>query len=118
MSKRTLTLIVAMVAALLIATTGTLAYLTDTDGAVNVMTIGNVDIEQNEEQRVEGTTQLEEFEQFKPFLPEVDECGDFILDSEDEARWADSPQTTSPDAGAPEKSEAEILEEMKKLDGF
>ena len=76
MSKRTLTMIVAMVAALLIATTGTLAYLTDTDGAVNVMTIGNVDIEQNEEQRVEGTTQLEEFEQFKPFLPAVHDTND------------------------------------------
>ncbi len=76
MSKRTLTMIVAMVAALLIATTGTLAYLTDTDGAVNVMTIGNVDIEQNEEQRVEGTTQLEEFEQFKPLLPAVHDTND------------------------------------------
>jgi uncharacterized membrane protein YesL len=56
--------------------------------------------------------------EFKPFLPEVDACGDFILDPEDEAKWADSPQAVAQDAGAPEKSEAEILEEMKKLDGF
>ncbi len=77
MSKRTLTMIVAMVAALLIATTGTLAYLTDTDGAVNVMTIGNVDIEQIEEQRPEiGSTELEDFEQFKPLLPAVHDTND------------------------------------------
>lgn len=56
--------------------------------------------------------------EFKPFLPEVDACGDFILDPEDEAKWADSPQAAVPEGGAPEKSEAEILEEMKKLDGF
>ena len=50
--------------------------------------------------------------EFKPYLPEVDACGDFILDPEDEARWADS------SGGAPEKTEAEILEEMRKLDGL
>ena len=33
--------------------TGTLAYLTDTDEDVNVMTLGNVDIEQIEQQRGE-----------------------------------------------------------------
>lgn len=49
--------------------------------------------------------------EFKPYLPKVDACGDFILDEEDEAKWADSPS----EGGAPEKSEAEILEEMKKL---
>lgn len=51
--------------------------------------------------------------QFIPYLPQVDACGDFILDPEDEARWADSPELSA--GGAPEKSEAEILEEMKKL---
>ena len=85
MNKRTLTLIVAMVAALLIATTGTLAYLTDTDGAVNVMTVGNVDIEQIEEQRPKiGSTELEEFEQFKPFLPAVHDTND-----DNKIAWAD-----------------------------
>ncbi|MBQ8149475.1 MAG: hypothetical protein IJ041_03080 [Clostridia bacterium] len=89
MSKRTLTMIVAMVAALLIATTGTLAYLTDTDGAVNVMTIGNVDIEQIEEQRPEiGSTELEEFEQFKPLLPAVhDTNGDNKIAWAPESEW-------------------------------
>jgi uncharacterized membrane protein YesL len=46
--------------------------------------------------------------EFKPYLPKVDACGDFILDEEDEAMWADG-------GGAAEKSDAEILEEMKKL---
>ena len=78
MSKRTLTMMVAMLTALLIATTGTLAYLTDTDGAVNVMTIGNVDIEQLEYERVEnGDTpdKIQEFTQNKPLLPAVYQAG-------------------------------------------
>ncbi len=72
-----------MVAAMAIG--GTVAYLTDTDSDVNVMTLGNVQIEQNEHQRVvnedgtyptktiDGKTsyQLEEFDQFKPLLPIV-----------------------------------------------
>lgn len=49
--------------------------------------------------------------EFTPYLPKVDACGDFILNEEDEAMWADG----TPEGGAPEKSEAEILEEMKKL---
>ena len=53
MSKRTLMMVVALVAALALAATGTLAYLTDTDSDVNVMTLGNVDIEQIELQRSE-----------------------------------------------------------------
>ena len=54
---------------------------------------------------------------FKPFLPEVDACGDFIVDPEDEARWADGPDAARA-AGGHEKTEAEILEEMRKLDGI
>ncbi len=51
-------------------------------------------------------------EEFKPYLPMVDACGDIIENPEDEEHWADSPEGT-PSGG--EKSEAEILEEMKKL---
>ncbi len=51
MSKRTLLMVVALIAAVAIAATGTLAYLTDTDSDVNVMTLGNVDIEQHELER-------------------------------------------------------------------
>lgn len=64
---------------------GTLAYLQDSDDAVNVMTLGNVKIEQHEYQRetnADGTYKtdnidgkpsyvLEEFEQGKPLLPIV-----------------------------------------------
>ena len=61
--------------------------------------------------------------EFKPYLPLVDDCGDFILNEEDEKLWADSPQQEVSGAlkesgGGHEKTEAEILEEMKKLDGF
>ena len=54
MKKRTLMLVLALSASLLMAVTGTLAYLTDTDSDVNVMTLGNVDIEQHEMKRAEG----------------------------------------------------------------
>ncbi len=85
MSKRTLMLVVALVAALAIATTSTLAYLTSEDGAVNVMVVGNVEIEQNEEQRPEiGSTVLEDFEQFKPFFPGV---YDEVTMEEDATQW-------------------------------
>lgn len=61
--------------------------------------------------------------EFKPFLPLVDACGDFILDPEDEALWADSPEgeaarEAAMQNAAPsghEKTEEEILEEMLKL---
>ncbi len=55
--------------------------------------------------------------QFKPYLPLVDACGDFILDEEDEKLWADSPEEVkaASDAGGHEKTEAELLEEMMKL---
>ena len=77
-----------LVAALAIG--GTVAYLQDDDSDVNVMTLGNVKIEQNEYQRViengtykietingEDSYVLEPFEQAKPLLPvtEVDANG-------------------------------------------
>ena len=49
---------------------GTLAYLTDTESAVNVMTVGSVKIEQIEQQR-DATGALVDFEQNKPALPAV-----------------------------------------------
>lgn len=66
-----------LVAALAVG--GTLAYLTDTDSAVNVMTVGNVKIEQIEQERDENGN-LVEFTQAKPALPAV-------YDTED---WADN----------------------------
>ncbi|MBQ6803584.1 MAG: hypothetical protein IJP04_02905, partial [Clostridia bacterium] len=50
--KRTALIAVVMVLALSMAISGTIAYLTDTDSDVNVMTLGNVKIDQVEYQRV------------------------------------------------------------------
>ena len=52
----------------------TLAYLTDTDEDVNVMTLGDVYIDQIEQERVddkENQDQLVDFEQNQPLLPAV-----------------------------------------------
>lgn len=98
MSKRTLMLVVALVAALAIATTSTLAYLTSEDGAVNVMVVGNVEIEQNEEQRpVIGSTDLENFEQFKPFFPGV---YDEVTMEEDANQWPVPEDYEAPEGAA------------------
>lgn len=70
MSKRTLVLILSIVASLALVATGTLAYLTDSDADVNVMTLGNVDILQNEQERTQDGT-LDEFTQNKPAYPAV-----------------------------------------------
>lgn len=78
-------MIMAVVLSLTMATAGTMAYLTDQDADVNTMTLGKVEIVQNEHQRIEkedGTYEkgivddqesylLEVFEQEKPLLPIV-----------------------------------------------
>ena len=48
MKNRKLLLVLSLLLALTVSLTGTLAYLTDTDSDVNVMTLGNVKIEQLE----------------------------------------------------------------------
>lgn len=76
-------LVIAMAATAVIG--GTLAYFTDTDSATNVMTLGNVDIKQVEEQRYfneEGDVwTMGDFVQDKPLMPMVDsrEKGDAIV---------------------------------------
>ena len=67
-------LVIAMTAALAIG--GTLAYLTDTDEDVNVMTLGQVKIDQLEYERVDVETEdedadVQEFHDNKPLLPAV-----------------------------------------------
>ena len=67
-------LVVALTAA--IAVGGTLAYLTDTDEDVNVMTLGNVKIDQLEYERVDvetkdGEAVVQEFHDNKPLYPAV-----------------------------------------------
>ena len=58
MKKRTLLMATSLLVALLVATTGTLAYLSDVDSDVNVMTLGNVNIEQVELQRAPGVPHI------------------------------------------------------------
>ena len=75
MKKSTLIMILSLVLAVALGVGGTLAYLTDDDGDVNVMVVGNVQITQNEQQRVdqgEENSELEEFEQNKAMAPIVD----------------------------------------------
>lgn len=52
MKKRTILTALCLILALLTGLTGTLAYLTDTESDVNVMTLGDVKIEQLEYERV------------------------------------------------------------------
>ena len=80
--KKTLLMGLSIALVAVIAIFGTLAYFTDRDGAVNVMTVGNVQIELVEQQRtfdtstasgstVTTTTGLEDFEQNKELMPIV-----------------------------------------------
>lgn len=72
--KKVLLFVLGMVLVAAISIGGTLAYLTSTDNDVNVMTLGNVTIEQIEQQRVDDNTNqttLEEFENNKPLYPAV-----------------------------------------------
>lgn len=83
MKKSTLFMILALVLSMAIGLTGTLAYLTDTDADVNVMTLGNVDIEQIELERTEQTNdpdaELKSFTQNKPLYPAVGDA-DWVTD--------------------------------------
>lgn len=83
MKKKILIICLVAIIAVTAIAGASLAYLTDTDEATNVMTLGNVDIEQLEYQRAtdangefstntyDGVTSyvLKEFEQDKPILP-------------------------------------------------
>ena len=63
-----ITLCVAMLAIMIVS--GTLAYFTDTEAAKNVMTVGNVDIEQNEYQReFDEAGKVTGFVAFNPTTP-------------------------------------------------
>ena len=68
--KRTLLKLLAVCIALSVSIGSTIAYLTDSDGDVNVMTLGRVDIELIEQERnVAGT--LVPFQDDKPIIPGV-----------------------------------------------
>ena len=83
--KKFLTILLTVVLTAAVAITGTIAYLQDTDEDINVMTLGNVKIEQHEYEReldadgkyvtdtIDNQTSyvLQEFTQNKPLLPIV-----------------------------------------------
>lgn len=85
--NRKLVLIISLALSLALATGGTLAYLSDSDADVNVMTLGNVKIKQVELERKEQSddntadANLKKFQDNKPLYPYV---GDLA--------WADAPQ--------------------------
>lgn len=71
-------LVVAVVTALAVG--ATIAYLRDTDDAVNVRTIGNVRIRQDEQERVDPETggadvPLQNFRDNKALYPTITEKG-------------------------------------------
>ncbi len=70
--KKILLLCLSFVLVAALAIGGTLAYLTSTDDDVNVMTLGNVQIEQIEQER-NSAGELVEFTQAKPLYPAVGE---------------------------------------------
>ncbi|MBP3371871.1 MAG: hypothetical protein J6L88_05025, partial [Clostridia bacterium] len=67
--KRVATLVLSIALLLAVTVGGTLAYLTDTDSDVNVMTLGNVDIEQIEQQLGADGKTLETFVDNKELYP-------------------------------------------------
>ena len=68
--KKALLLVVCMALVAAIAVSATVAYFTDREEVVNVMTAGNVQIQLNEQQR-DGNGGLEAFEQNKVLMPIV-----------------------------------------------
>ena len=69
--KKKITALMLVAVLALTAIGGTLAYFTDTDAAVNVMTIGNVDIKQHEEERDTVNGGLKDFTQNQKLFPAV-----------------------------------------------
>ena len=84
MKKTTLLMVVCMLLALTLGIGGTMAYLQDTDEDVNVMTLGNVYIVQNE-QEYDTAGNLVEFTQDKPLYPYVGTLGWKNTEAEDGA---------------------------------
>lgn len=75
MKKKILALVLCVAMLAIAIAGGTLAYFTDEDAQMNVMTTGKVDIEQLEQQRDASGT-LVDFVQDKPLMPMVDTRAD------------------------------------------
>lgn len=67
--KRTLALVLTIAICATMALGGTLAFLTDTEEKLNIMTVGRVDIDLIEQQRTEVGGDLEDFADGKQLLP-------------------------------------------------
>ncbi len=105
--KRKLLLVVSLMLALSLSIGGTIAYLTDTDSDVNVMTLGDIKIEQIELQRVEGVDyrnggeiadgdELEPFVQGQPLFPSyTDDESDYSAKTPDDEQFWWGPYVTS-----------------------
>jgi len=78
-------LAIALLLSMAVATAGTLAYLTDADKDVNTMTLGKVEIVQNEQKWNEDKTELVEYENDEPLYPYIGELGWTKTDYEDGA---------------------------------
>jgi len=97
MKKKLLAICLVAILVLTAITGATLAYLTDTEEATNVLVMGNVQIDLLERQRNEGGTALEAFENNKVLIPLVGSAqgeevtvGDRALPNLDTARnWVD-----------------------------
>ena len=73
--KKVLLMCTAYVLVAALAIGGTVAYLQDDDSDVNVMTLGNVSIEQIEQEWNADETALQDFTQAKPLYPYVGNLG-------------------------------------------
>lgn len=89
MKKSTLIMILSLVLAVAIGVGSTMAYLQDTDEDVNVMTLGNVYIDQIELERDENG-ELQQFTQGKPLYPAV--YDGYAWDPEN-VKWPDVSET-------------------------
>ena len=69
--KRSVILTLCIILCLALTLGGTIAYLSDFDGDVNVMTLGQVKIEVVESQRSEDYTRMVEYQDHKPLYPIV-----------------------------------------------
>lgn len=96
--KLTAALCVVLILLMVAAVGGTFAYFFDEDGDANTMTVGTIEIVQNEEQRPIGTDgehvagALEAFQQMKRLLPAVydlDQNADGDKDDENETLTTD-----------------------------
>lgn len=69
--KRILAMAISVVLVATMAIGGSIAYLQDTDGRVNTMTLGKVTIDQIEQEWNEDNSELVDFTQAKPLYPYV-----------------------------------------------